>query len=115
MRHFFTDVMGFGVLYESSSPKVACLGGEAGGMDIVLVERAGNEAHGMHHFSLAVADEADLLSGERKLPGSEPVLEFPHKTSAIRRDPDGMIVELVARKGRSFSPPPSGADVRYYF
>lgn len=74
---------------------------------------------GLHHFSLEVADEAELADAAGRLAKSgAPVLrelDLAHKRSVVVRDPDGVAVEFVyPRKGRlDFDALPENADTGF--
>ena len=106
---FYTEVMGARVTREQRMPDREIIDLDLGGIPIRISNRTGADdswkglQFGLHHLGLIV-DDLDRAAAEMNSTGVEFVVK-PHSSqpgskSAFIRTPDGVLIELMERKGR---------------
>jgi catechol 2,3-dioxygenase len=104
MQAFCVDVAGL-VSVEGGNDEFVLYRGSAtdDGWDLALFAPAEGLEPGLHRTIMEVPDEADLISGEKRVGGAKADLELiidqPHKRSAFVRDPDGLLFEFRYQRG----------------
>ena len=100
MTRFFAEVGGLEEVDRATNGSRLVLRGTLSGQDLTLIQAAGGQPTGLHHFSCEIAHENDLDQAEveMKKAGIEPELRVDNekRRSLFLRDPDGFLVEFYA-------------------
>lgn len=95
---FFELTLGLRATLGGAAGGFALLQGALGGRDLVLLQRSGDEAAGLHHFSFLALSESGLEESLAKCRSRgveiESELDLPVQRAVFLRDPDGHLVKI---------------------
>lgn len=108
MRSYFQSIVGLLEIYVNEEAGVAVFTSPAANYPATLIlhrSPSGDKAiRGLHHFALEIDDAYSLDEAFERLSGTgyRPIhkIDFPHKSSLVVLDPDGLRVELMQVRGR---------------